>query len=50
MLLSTGIQEILSPILQNKGTSGRKDRKDEKVFDLYDPYVMHFKAWFSLES
>ena len=30
-------------ISQNKGTSGRKDRKDEKVFDLYDPYVMHFK-------
>ena len=34
MLLSTGIHEILSPNSQNKGTSGRKDRKDEKVFDL----------------
>ena len=43
MLLSTGIQEILSPNSQNKGTSGRKDRKDEKVFDLCDPYVTHFK-------
>ena len=43
MLLSTGIQEILSPNSQNKGTSCRKDRKDEKVFDLYDPYVTHFK-------
>ena len=40
MLLSTGVQEILSPNSQNKGTSGRKDRK---VFDLYDPYVTHFK-------
>ena len=43
MLLSTGIQEILSPNSQNKGTSGRKDRKDEKVFGLYDPCVAHFK-------
>ena len=43
MLLSTGIQEILSPISQNKETSGRKDRKDEQVFDLYDPYFKHFK-------
>ena len=29
---STGIQEILSPNSQNKGTSGRKDCKDEQFF------------------
>ena len=40
---STGIQEILSPNSQNKRTSSRKDPKDEKVFDLYDPCVTNFK-------
>ena len=37
------IQEILSPNSQNKGTSGRKDLKDEKVFDPYNPHVTNFK-------
>ena len=32
---STGIQESLSPNSQNKVTSGRKDHKGEKVFDMH---------------
>ena len=41
---SAGIQEILSPNSQNKGKSCHKDHNDEKVFDLYDPYVTNFKG------
>ena len=40
---SVEFAEFASVNPENKGTSGRKDRKDGKVFDLCDPYVARFK-------